>query len=299
MSNIINFETAPTVANVPSISSSASMVELSLSVWTGRKTDKAVSDEVATQKQAAHGVASVTKKLLADCAELTAIQKIASSARAQHYKLTVPWTDTGLRLVTTQMMFDYHNAITTLQNEFDTAVGNFLNVYDARITAAQQQLGDMFDATEYPSARALERKFKFNINYIPVPEQGDWRLDVNDEAKAVLSESYKKFYEEKIKTAMADVWERCRDVLARMSERLDYQSSETKKIFRDSLVENVLEICDLMDKCNIADDLKMKQTTQHLRNMFNGVTADALREDDALRIDTKRKVDNILSNMSW
>ncbi len=285
--------------HAPSISSSASMVELSISVWTGRKMDKSVSAEITAAKQAAHGVASVSKKLLGDCATLTAVQKFAANVRNAHYDMTMPWSDSGMRLLTTAMFFDYHNKMTAAQAEFETLVNNFMDEYSYDVVQAQLKLGDLFNPNEYPTADNVRNKFRFNIAYIPMPDRGDWRLDINNEAKQVMETSYKTYYEDKLKTAMADVWQRCYDALNRMSERLDYKDKETKKIFRDSLVENVLDICDLLSKCNITGDSRMEAMRMQLEGMFSGVTADALREDDYLRMDTKRKVDDVLSNMSW
>lgn len=291
-------EATPEV-QVPSISSGASMVELSISVWTGRKLDKSVSAEITAQKQAAQGVASVSKKLLGDCAELVAVQKFAANVRNTHYVMTMPWSDSGMRLLTTAMFFDYHNKMTTAQAEFEGLVDTFLNVYAYEIMQSQAKLGNLFNADEYPSTDSLRSKFKFNIAYIPMPDHGDWRLDINNEAKTIMQDSYRTYYEDKLNTAMADIWQRCYDALNRMSERLDYKDKDTKKIFRDSLVENVLDICDLLSKCNVTGDSRMEAMRINLENMFSGVTADALREDDYLRMDTKRKVDAVLSNMSW
>ena len=76
----------------PSLSSAAMMVELSISVWTGRKKDKQATADVTATNQAKTGVAAVNKKLMADCAELDAIQKFAASVRTFHYSATLPWT---------------------------------------------------------------------------------------------------------------------------------------------------------------------------------------------------------------
>jgi hypothetical protein len=38
---------------------------------------------------------------------------------------------------------------------------------------------------------------------------------------------------------------------------------------------------------------------QRLEDTLLGVTPDALREDEYLRLETKQKVDDILKNMSW
>ena len=94
--------------NAPSLSSSAMLVELSISVWTGRKKDKQATADVTMSNHAKTGVAAVNKKLMADCAELDAIQKFAASVRTFHYSATLPWTDTGIRIVPTAKYFAYH-----------------------------------------------------------------------------------------------------------------------------------------------------------------------------------------------
>ena len=66
--------------SAPSISSSAMLVELSISTWTGRKLDKQASQVVTTTNNASSGVANVHKKLLGDCAELDMIQKFVAPA---------------------------------------------------------------------------------------------------------------------------------------------------------------------------------------------------------------------------
>ena len=43
----------------------------------------------------------------------------------------------------------------------------------------------------------------------------------------------------------------------------------------------------------------MKQARVRIENILRGVTPDALREDDDLRLDTKSKVDALLKEMNW
>ena len=88
--------------SAPSISSSAMLVELSISTWTGRKLDKRASQDVTSTNNAVTGVANVHKKLLGDCAELDIIQKFVGNVRNIHYAMTMPWSDTGIRLLPTK-----------------------------------------------------------------------------------------------------------------------------------------------------------------------------------------------------
>jgi len=279
------------------------LVELSISAWTGRKTDKRVSSEVASNKNAANGVVNVSKKLLGDCAELDAIQKFVGNVRNAHYAMTQPWSDTGMRLLSTAMYFKrYQQEMTKYQGEFNALVDKFLSAYDWEISQAMAKLGDMFDRTEYPSGDELRSKFKFELVQMPLPDAGDFRLDVNNEAQQILKTQYQAHYEKKLRDAMNEIWSRLHESLSKMSERLDYKDSgdkNTRKIFRDSLVTNVMDVVELLSLCNVTNDSRMIAMKQSLEDTLLGVTPDALREDDHLRMSTKQKVDEILGNMAW
>ena len=109
--------------SIPSISSSAMLVELNISTWTGRKLDKQVSAEIDAQKQTTTRAGNYNKKLFADEPAFDAISKFAGNARTFHYHATMPWSDSGLRLLTTAMYFDYHKAISHAEQEFNQLVG--------------------------------------------------------------------------------------------------------------------------------------------------------------------------------
>jgi hypothetical protein len=289
-----NINPAPQV-QTPSISSAAMLVELSIGTWTGRKLDKRASTEVTTQNNAAKGVANVSKKLLGDCAELDAVQKFTANARNVHYACTMPWSDTGLRLLPTKQYFKYHGEMTGLQNEFERLVGVFLDAYDWEIQNSQLKLGALFNADEYPSRSSLECRFRFGMNYMPLPAAGDFRVDIDTEATAMLQTHYDNYYRTQLEQAMADVWQRAHDAISKMSERLDYSDSTNKKVFRDSLVENMRDIINLLGVCNVTNDPTMDGARRRLDQALTGVTPDALREDAYLRAQTKREVDAVKS----
>lgn len=285
----------PTI-HAPSIASSAVLIDLSISTWTGRKLDKRASNDVTASNNAAKGVANVHKKLLGDCAELDAVQKFAANARNAHYAMTMPWSDLGLRLCpTTKYIADngYERTMTELQTEFARLTDAFLQAYDWEIQNAQLKLGALFSHDDYPTRDSLAAKFKFRFTAMPLPDVGDWRLDIGNEAAASMREQYEKFYSDQLAKAMADVWQRTHDALSKMSERLDYAGKEDRKVFRDSLVENVQEIVDLLGTMNITNDPAMADAHRRLDAAMQGITPDALREDAYLRAQTKREVDAV------
>ena len=283
--------TVPSAPTTPTISSSSMLVELSISTWTGRKKDKRASEDVTSMNHAAAGVAAVNKKLLGDCAELIAVQKFTANLRNAHYAMTMPWSDTGLRLLPTTQYFKYHQQMTALQQEYERLVALFLSAYDWEIMQAQTKLGDLFIRDEYPTTESLHNKFSFRLTYIPLPDAGDWRINIQNDAMDELKAHYENYYSTQLGQAMNDVWRRTYDALSRMSERLDYADHEQKKVFRDSLVDNVAEMIELLRVCNVANDVQMAAMADNLEEAMRGVTPDALREDEWLRRETKRNVD--------
>jgi hypothetical protein len=272
------------------------LVELNISVWTGRKFDKGVSQEIDTQKHTTTRAGNYSKRLFADEPVFDAIQKFAGNSRTYHYHATMPWSDSGLRLLTTTMFFDYQKEITGMEMEFNTLVEQFVNQYDKLVLQAQMKLGALFNPDDYPHVDTVQEKFRFSVKFAPVPEVGDWRVNVGNEAQEMLRDSYAEYYQSNLEQAYADVWERTHEALKRMSDKL---SGTKKQIFRDTLVGNVQEMIDLLDKFNITGDAKMKQAKIKMESALSGITPDALREDDALRHDVKSKVDSLLKEFSW
>jgi len=284
------------VGSIPSISSSAMLVELNISTWTGRKFDKQVSAEIDVQKQTTTRAGNYHKKLFADEPQFEAIGKYAGNARTFHYYATMPWSDSGLRLLTTTMYFDYQKRISEMEQEFSQLVDTFLGSYDDMVARARIKLGSMFSIEDYPSKDEIRDKYRFSVKFCPVPSVGDWRVDVGNEAQQQLNLSYAKAYSENLEQAMREPWERMHEALKNMSEKL---AGDKKQIFRDSLVGNVMDMCGLLDKFNVTGDARMKQARVRIENILSGVTPDALRECDDLRLDTKSKVDALLKEMSW
>jgi len=272
------------------------LVDLTINVWSGRKKDNQAGNEVTADKGAASGVVSVYKALLGDCKELVSVAKFASGVRTAHYAATLPWSDAGPRLLTTAKYFSYSTEMSQMRNQFDALVADFLSAYSWEITQAQAKLGALFNASDYPDVNSLRDKFNLRYTFIPLPEVGDFRLDIQSEAQQVLKQEYEKYYTEQLNGAMNDLWSRLHAALSRMSERLDGDTNGNK-VFRDTLVSNVEDIAELLSTCNVTRDPLMEDARVQLINALRGVTPDGLRRDAVLRKHTKAAVDKIIAGL--
>ena len=285
--------------NTMSIASSAMLVEMSISTWTARKLDKKVSTQVDFDKNTKTRAGNYNKNLLAGTGFLDTITKYAATARAWHLSQTLPWSDNGLRLLPMSNFLTYKSQLATLERNYMALVDKFIIAYPNLVSAAAFQLGELFDRSEYPEADTIARKFKFNVNYLPVPMAGDFRVDIGEEAKAEIIASCEGVYNERLNNAMKDAWTRLHECLMRMSERLSDDEKGERKIFRDSLVENAVELTALLKHFNLTKDANMEQARTELENAIKNHDADDLRENFIARESVKAKVDDILSKFNF
>ncbi len=285
------------------IQSSAVLVELSISAWTGRKQDKQVSEEIDAAKHTKAKAGNYMKRLMAGTPHLDNVQKLVTGMRVWHYEQTLPWSDGGARLLPMKNFFDYKATLSNYETQFNDAVESFLIDYPTLVSAAAFQLGDLFNYDEYPDVDKVRDKFKFRYVFLPVPDTNDFRIDMDEQQKADLENQYKNFYDNKLSEAMQEAWNRLHDCVTKMSEKLaDAPTPRITKegeiytqIFRDTLITNAVDLCGLLTKLNVTNDPKLEAIRRRLEATVTGVEAKEVRENNTIRHDVKSQVDEILA----
>jgi len=274
------------------IQNSAMQIDLNISVWMGRKMDRKVSQEVDQNKNTKTRGGNYHKALLPGMKELERVHSIANAIRQWHYENTLPWSDSGSRLLPTANFFTYKPKLTEFKQQFDEACEAFYAAYPNLISAAALALGDLFNRDDYPTLDEVRHKNRMNYSFSPLPSSGDFRIDAPEAAQRELREQYEQHFEAKVQAAQRDLWERLHECLTHMSNKL---AGEDKQVFRDTLVTNTTELCEMLTRLNVTNDPKLEEARREVEKALVGLTANDLRKDDDLRHDTKRRVDEILS----
>ena len=285
---------------VAGVARSAMLVDLNISVYSGRKQDKSTQAEVTSANgSGSKKAASVYKNLFAECKELENITKFQARARAEHYRMTLPWNDHGARLLPTISLMDYQKTMGRFRSEFDLLVEAFLDKYDTLVAAAAFQLGTLFDRGEYLTRNQVAQRFRMDSSFTPLPTAGDFRLDVESTVQRELVEQYERKLEEQLTQANRDAWDRLHTALTKLSDRLVVEEDGKKRVFHDTLVTGAVDLCELLTAMNITKDPQLESARRQLEAVLSGVTPKELREEDGTRVLTKQKVDAILDAFDW
>ena len=281
-----------------SISASAVLVELNISVWPASKIDREITNQV-NASASAHKDASQTKKNLFAGTSLRAdIEKFAARVRLYNNQHTLQWADKGERMLPTKLFMEYKQTMNGYERTFEMLCDNFFDQYETLVQEAKTNLGAMYKAEDYPDLTEVRSKFSFRRSVKPLPEAGDFRLDVPANDLEEMKQAYEAQYAEKLADAMRTPWERLHEVLLGMSKKLE-DSGDAKKRYHDSLLSNPLELCELLTKLNVTNDPKLEDARRQVELAMLGADIDGVKDDPTVRENLKSKVDAILGKFEW
>lgn len=286
-----------------SISSSAVLVSLNLSVWPASKLDREATDKVITDNNANAHAGKFMKDLFAGTSLRKDIEKYAANCRVRHLRMTLPWADKGERLLTTALFMEYKQFINDAEQRFNELCDRFFAAYPQLLADAPTNLKGLYKAEDYPSLEEARGRFGFRYVFSPLPEAGDFRLDVNNADLEELKHKYARDYDARLVEAMREPWQRLHNVLTAMSAKLKDDEVDadgnTKKRYHETLVTNATDLCDLLTKLNITNDPQLEAARKQLEVTMLGADIEAIKESPAVRESMKSKVDAILDKFNW
>jgi len=282
-----------------SIGASAVLVELNISVWPASKIDREITDQVNTNAGAVSSASQTKKNLFAGTSMRKDIEKFAARVRLYHNQHTLPWADKGERLLPTKLFMDYKTAMNHYEQQFNQMCNNFFIDYNYLVQEAQVNLGTMYKAEDYPDLTEVRTKFGFRRAINPLPESGDFRLDVSTQDLDELRAEFESKFQERLADAVREPWLRLHGELVSISKKLTDTDGEGKKRYHDTLLSNPLELCELLTKLNVTNDPKLEEARKQVELTMLGVNMDAIKEDSETRKQVKSKVDEILGKFVW
>ena len=286
-----------------SISSSAVLASLNISVWPASKLDREVTDQVTTNAGSDPRAGKFMKDLFAGTSLRKDIEKYAAHCRVKHLRYTLPWADKGERLLPTSLFMDYKQFVNEANTQFDQLCSNFFTAYPQLLVDAPTHLRGLYKADDYPDLDEVKRRFGFRYVFSPLPEAGDFRLDVGIAELEELKNKYASDYDLRLVDAMREPWERLHTVLTSMSEKLtdewEEDDDKPKKRYHETLVTNATDLCALLTKLNVTGDPKLEEARKQLELTMLGADIEAIKESPAIRESMKSKVDAILDKFNW
>lgn len=267
-------------------------VNLRIGQWTGQRLDRVASENVTRDAHAESDAARVNKHLVPKM-DLKPIGAAASKIRLHYYDMTLPWKDSGDRLLTRKMFPEFIERHEELVGEFKVAVEHFISeVYPKVKEKAAFRMGELFDADDYPSPEALRRKFYAHLDFDAVTEADDFRVEMDQASLDKIKGDIESATQARVTKAMADVWNRLSTVVGHFADKMG-----SDEIFRNTTVENLDELARLLPALNLTDDPELDKIGAEISATLVGYDPATLRKEPAVRKEAAEKANKIMEDM--
>ncbi len=285
--------------NTSQLGTKAMLATLTISIWSARKLDKAATAKTTTEAGANADAARVNKHLLAgQDAALKACQTIASAARAEHYRLTLPWNDNGPRILPVSLWKPLNTALQTSALTFQAAVDAFLIDYEQARDRARFSLGALFSDSDFPSARKVASKFSFDFNFENLPDASDFRAALADDEADMIRKDMQARAADRYAAAMRDVWTRLYDAIQHISTTLPAYDNGNVKRFNDSIIGNLGDLLAILPGLNLTNDPQLSAIADRAAAELAGINPQTLRDDPTARSRATSSATAICSTMA-
>jgi hypothetical protein len=275
------------------ITERAMLAAIHISVWTAIKHDRKISREVAEQHGAYAGAGRYNKQLLREAERLESLRSLSGQIRQYFYKITLPWSDEGYRLLPAHFYFELTTKMREFEQAFAQQVEEFLAVYPSYIEQVRPELNGLFREEDYPATDKLRNKFGVKLEVLPIPSGNDFRVTLSEEEQARVAREIDENVRQSLQKGTEDLWTRLKGVVAHMVERLN----EPESRFHASLVTNIGELVDLLPRLNVNQDEELNRFAGEIRDRLCGFTARDLKKNEILRAATANDAVQILAEM--
>lgn len=270
----------------------AMLINLTITTWNAHRYDKQVSTDVETSHGSARGMGRYNKKLIGENEASLKLKIIVGDARTFHYTYTLPWATEGPRILPSAAFMDYASQMRTYKLEFDQAAREFCQDYRNLKQKAQLLLGKLYNEEDYPAD--VTDKFLFRWTVLPLPDAGDFRVHLATDEIDLIKQQITEDVQTATIGAMREVWQRLYDHVSKMAERLSIPDA----VFRNSLVENIRDLCKLLPLLNLTNDPQLDKLRLEVDLRLNAHDPDDLRDSNVVRAKVAQAAQDIQRRMS-
>lgn len=224
---------------------------------------------------------SAAKKLIDTRDEhFAAVTRIRHRIVSYWRGMSLPYPEPGLRLIKQAEIEAFAEQMHQFREELAEAVGELDRNYHELQTAAKERLGQLYNPADYPPS--LQGLFEVNWEF-PSVEPPPYLLQLNPQLYQQEQARMQARFEEAVKLAEEAFTAEFSKLVGHLVERLGREEDGSRKVFRDSAVENLNEFFARFKSLNVGSSQELDRLVEQAQQAVAGVQPQAVRDNDTLR----------------
>ena len=148
----------------------------------------------------------------------------------------------------------------------------------------------LFRIEDYPSKEALQGRFAIRYRITPVPDADHFMARLASDDTERVKRDIERQIEERLHDAVGDLYRRLGEAVERVSERLHEDENGKPLVFRDSMIENIRGLVDVVPRLNIFGDDTLARLCEQVKDRIASADPDMLRPSRTFNPNVRRQV---------
>jgi len=273
------------------------IANITISSFTGWKSDKSISLDVAQREEVDRRALKSVKNIFGEnCPELSKIKNIESNARIAAKTMSLPWDDNGRVLVPSSILLTFMEKMKQFKTEHKTAVDELNLVYNDLKDKAKINLKNLYKESDYPTN--ISDQFSFIVSYEPVPDSNLFeKISGIESFKEALISDHEDELKNKENEALEAIKSRLKERLQHVIDKLTTYSKSVKgSKFHDSWIVGTMDLSNTLQSLNFTKDERLTDWLTRVNILF--AQSPTLYKDDMVKLQTINSCKVILGEMS-
>ena len=276
------------------ISKTCMIVNITVGTWLAHKHDKQASVDAVANANAGEADALSVSKHLIPKADLKTITTAQSQVRTHFYEQTLPWKDSGDRLLVRarfEKFIERHTELVQVVN--DNADAFVKKTYPSIRSRAQFRMGKSFSKADYPPPDVVCSKFYVRLDIDSITDESDFRVSLSKEQLSRVKKEIAGNLEDRINRALGGVGAQLEKTLGHFTERM---KSDDK--FKIATIDNLRELVDELPALNITNNPDLKKISDRIKASLFDFEADEIRKNPKVRKKIAKEAEDIMEDMA-
>jgi hypothetical protein len=194
--------------------------------------------------------------------------------------MTLPFPEPGIRLIRQDQIETFHAQMTERKGDLELAAEQLNERFEELKTAARERLGRLFNPQDYPTS--LRGLFAVEWDF-PSVEPPSYLAELNP---ALYEEECRRVaarFDEALTLAEEAFSTELAQLVAHLTERLSGSVDGKPKVFRDSVVTNLVEFFERFRQLNVRSNDELDGLVVQAQQLVQGIEPQALRDNRILR----------------
>jgi hypothetical protein len=208
-------------------------------------------------------------------------------------RCTLPYVEKGVRLIRRSKIAEFDEAMRGHRRDLADLVLALVGAYGEIKAQARAQLGSLYNEADYPED--IDLKFGVEWTY-PNTEPPPYLLQLNPRLYAEEQERARSRFAEAVQAAEAAFADQLAGLVTHLAERLAPGPDGTRKVFRDTAVENFKDFFDAFRSLSVRSNPDLEALVERAQALVDRTSPEALRRDAAARQSTQAALSQIAAD---